>query len=139
MTDVAVSVLKTFLQEPLDAGAKDRMLAVLGVITLDHAHASKRFRQASRDFRIDFSALAENGPNGAKRLAQSEAEYQQKTEGNTGHHRANANQNGERDDGGHQSANELHQPSADQVAHAFNVAHDARHQHPRLVGVVVGN
>ena len=34
---------------------------------------------------------------------------------------------------------EIHQAGADQVAHAFHVAHDARHQHAGLVGIVVGD
>ena len=37
------------------------------------------------------------------------------------------------------SADEIHQAGADQVAHAFDVAHDARDQHAGLVRVVVGD
>ena len=39
----------------------------------------------------------------------------------------------------HEAAHELDQPGADQVAHAFDVAHDARHQHAALVRVVIGD
>ena len=38
-----------------------------------------------------------------------------------------------------QAADEIHQPGADQVAHAFHVAHDARDQRAALVRVVVGH
>ena len=43
------------------------------------------------------------------------------------------------DHGGQQPADEIHQSGADEVAHAFHVAHDARHQHAGLVGIVVGD
>ena len=45
----------------------------------------------------------------------------------------------QRDAGGDQSAGEIHQAGAQQIAHAFHVAHDARHQSAGFVGVVKGN
>ncbi len=45
----------------------------------------------------------------------------------------------QREDRGHQSADEFHQARADQIAHAFDVAHDAGNQHAGLVGVVKGD
>ena len=41
--------------------------------------------------------------------------------------------------GGQHAANKLNQAGADQVAHAFNVAHDARNQRAGAVLVVVGD
>ncbi len=46
-------------------------------------------------------------------------------------------EHGESDNRRQQAADEIDEPGADQVADAFHVAHDARHQHARLVGVVV--
>ena len=74
-----------------------------------------------------------------KALRKPTPKISQKTEGDGGHHRADADQHGEGDDRGQQAADEVHQSGADQVAHAFDVAHDARDQHASLVGVVIGN
>ncbi len=52
---------------------------------------------------------------------------------------ADAQQHHQRDDGRHQAADEIHQARADQIAHAFDVGHDARYQHAALVGVVIAD
>ena len=44
-----------------------------------------------------------------------------------------------RQHGGEQAADKLHQPGAHQVAHAFHVRHDARHQRAGAVLIVVGD
>ena len=44
-----------------------------------------------------------------------------------------------RQHGGQQPAHKLHQPGADQVAHAFHVGHDARHQRAGAVLIIVGH
>ena len=62
-----------------------------------------------------------------------------KVEGDGGHHRADAHEHRKGDDRGQQAADEIDQSGADEVAHAFNVAHDARDQHAGLVGVVIGD
>ena len=128
---------KDILQQALDSRAEHLVLALLGVIALHHAHAAERFRQAAGDLGVDLGALAEDGTDGPKGLAQAESEDQQKAEGDGGHHRADANQNGEGNDRGEQAADKVHQAGADEVAHPFDVAHDARDQHAGLVGVVI--
>ncbi len=40
---------------------------------------------------------------------------------------------------GHHAADEFDQAGADEVAHAFDVAHDARNQHAALVGIVIAD
>ena len=45
----------------------------------------------------------------------------------------------ERQHGGQHPADKLHQARAHQVAHAFHVGHDARHQRARAVLVVIGD
>ena len=74
-----------------------------------------------------------------KALRRPNPNIPQKAEGNGGHDRADADQNGEGDDRGQQPAGEVHQTGADEVAHALDVAHDARNQRAGLVGVVIRN
>ncbi len=64
------------------------MLAILRVIALDHADSAQRLGQPSGDFRVDFAALAKDGPDGAKRLAKPDPEDQQESERDAGHDRA---------------------------------------------------
>ena len=52
---------------------------------------------------------------------------------------ADAQQEDQGEDRGQDAADELDQAGADEVAHAFDVAHDARDQHAGLVRVVVGH
>ena len=78
------------LQQAAHASGKDRFLARFGVISLNHADATQRLRQAAGYFRIDFAALAENGPNGAECLIERECEAEQKTECQHGHDPADA-------------------------------------------------
>ena len=48
------------LQQPLNAGGEDLVLAGLGVIALDHPHAAKRFGEPAGDLGIDAAALAKD-------------------------------------------------------------------------------
>ena len=125
------------LQQALDAGGEDLVLARLGVVALDHAHAAQRFGEASGDLGVDAAALAEDGADGAEGLLQAQSEDQQEAEGDGGHDRADADQHGEGDDGGEQSADEVDEAGADEVAHALDVGHDARDQRADLGGVEV--
>ena len=81
MTEVAVSVRKDILQQAFHAQAEDVVLARLGVVALYYADAAERLRQPAGHFGVNLGALAENGADGAKRLAQSESEDQQEAEG----------------------------------------------------------
>ncbi len=63
--------LEDVVQQALDAGAEDLVLARLGVVALHHAHAAERFGQAAGDFGVDLAALAEDGPDGAEGLSQA--------------------------------------------------------------------
>ncbi len=113
------------------------MLAVLRVIALDHTDSAEGLGQPAGDLRVDLAALAEDGPDGTKRLAQAGAKDSQESEGDSGHDRTDAHENDERYDRRQQAADKIDQTGADEVTNAFHVAHDARHQHSRLVGIVV--
>src|ERR1019366_8888633 len=130
---------KDILQQAFDARAEYLVLALLGMIALDDPYSPQRLRQTASDFGVDLGALPENRADGTKRLAQAESKYSEKAEGNGGHDRADANQNGEGNDGGEQAASEVHQTGANEVTHALDVAHDARNQDAGLVGVVIRN
>ena len=62
------------LKEAEGAGFKYGGLAFFRVKAFDHAHTSKRFRQASGDLGVDLSALTENRANRSERFAQNQAE-----------------------------------------------------------------
>ena len=58
------------VEQASHASGEDRLLALFGVISLDHAHAAQRFREPARDLGIDLAALAENRPDGREGLVQ---------------------------------------------------------------------
>ena len=95
-----------------------------------------RFRQPARHFGINFRPRAENRANRFESAVQHHAKNQQHHKRHSGHAHAGAQQIHHRDHRRHNAARELDQPCADQVAHAFHVAHDPRNQHARLVRVV---
>ena len=136
ITDVAVSVRITLSSRRRTPPAKTCFFALLGVIALDDANAAERLRQAAGHLGVDFAALPENGPDGAECLVQRDGEAQQEAEGQHGHHRADAKQDHQRNAGSEQSADQIDQPSPQQVPDAFDVGHDARNQSAGLVGVV---
>jgi len=85
------------LQQALHSTGEDGLLALLGVISLDHSHTAQRFGKAAGDLSVDFAALPENRPDGCERLIQSDREAQQKTECQHGHERADAKKNDQGD------------------------------------------
>ena len=131
--------LQHVVEQPLHALREHAALARLGVVALHHAHAAQRLGQPSGHLGLDLAALAEDRPERAEGPAQHEAEDRERAQGDEGHDRADAQHDREREDRGQQPAQELDQAGADQVPHALHVAHDARHQLPGLVGVVVGD
>ena len=58
------------------------------------------------------------------------------TEDNQRHDGTDPHQHHKRDERREHAADKVHQSGADQVAHAFHVGHDARHQVARAIGVV---
>ena len=127
------------LQKPLNTCRKNSGFAIFGVIALDDTHAAERFRQAARDFRVDLTALAEDGTNGLECILQNEhknAEHRKHRERDRNAAMQEINKGEYRSQ---HAAQELHQPGADQIAHAFDVGHDARHQRAGAVLVVIGH
>ena len=114
-------------------------LAGLGVVPLHHTHAPERLGEAAGDLGLDLAPLAEDRPQRAHGPEQHEAEDRERAQGDEGHRRAQAHHDREGEEGGHDPAQELDEAGADQVPHPLHVAHDAGHELPRLVGVVVGD
>ena len=139
MSEMAVSERMTLSSRRCTPPAKTRASRGFGVIALDDAHAGERFGQASGDLGVDLAALAENRADLAERLAQPEREHDDEEQRDAGQQRADSQQDDQREHRSQHAADEIHQAGADQVAHAFHVAHDARDQRAGLVGVVVGH
>ena len=109
------------------------------MITLHHAHSAKRFGQPSTDLGVDLAALPKDRTYSFERSLQSSGEENEAGESKQRHGDADAEQDHEGDHRGKQPAGKLDQSCADQVAHAFNVIHDARDQRAGLVGIVISH
>ena len=125
------------IQQALHAAREDAGLLGLGVVALDHADSGERFREPPRDIGRDYGAFAENGADLLERGAQCERKQRDEQQRQAGEQWADAQQKEDRADGRQNAAGKFHQSGADEVADAFHVAHDARHQHARFVGVVI--
>ncbi len=109
------------------------------MVALDYADSAKRFGQTAGNFRVDFRTSTKDGPDSGESFINKEAESEQDAESDQGHQCADAQQDDERKNTGHQAAEKLHQACADEVANAFDVAHDARNQLAGFVRIVVSD
>ena len=98
------------------------------MITLDYADAAQRFGEPAGDFSVDFAALAENGANCLECALQGQPEADHHSDGDAGHQGADAKQENQRNYRREQTADEFDQPGADEIPHALDVRHDARHE-----------
>src|SRR6202041_215514 len=62
------------IEQAANAGGEDCLLALFGMIALDHADATQRFRKPASDLGIDLAALTENRPDRGERFIQCDAE-----------------------------------------------------------------
>ena len=107
------------------------------MIALHNADAAKRFGEAAGNFGVDLGTRAENGADGGEGFINQQPEGEQDAERNERHQGADAQQNDQRQGASHQTAEKLDQASANQVADAFDIAHDARDQFAGLVRIVI--
>ena len=132
--------LQDVVEQPLHSGGEDRFLAIFRVISLHHANAAERFRQAAGDFGGDFRTRSKNGANGLEGLADRRCQKPQLIpKAMLVIRTLVCSRYTERQDGGHQAADEFDQSRADQIAYAFHVAHDARDENAGFVRVVKRN
>ena len=96
-------------------------------------------REAPGDLRPNRAPLPENWADHLERAHRDEDEQQEGNEREHRHHRTDAQHEHERDRGGDDAADHLHQSGADEIAHSFDVVHDARDQHTRFGAVEVGD
>jgi hypothetical protein len=95
------------------------------VVALDDAHAAQRFGEPAGDFGVDLASFAEDWTDNPEGVLQDEDESAHHGKGSQGHRRAEVHQIDKSQNGREQPAYKLHKPGADQVAHAFDVGHDA--------------
>ena len=127
------------IQQAANAGGEDCLLALFGVIALDHADATQRFREPTGDFGIDLAALTENRPDGRERFIQCNAETHKRAYSDQGHLRTGAKQQNQRNSGGDQASGKIHQACTQKIAHAFHVAHDSGYETASLIRVIKGH
>src|SRR5579863_3560070 len=123
----------------MHSACENFLFAIFRVVALDHADTSERLREPARDLSIDLAAFAKDGTNRAKGFVEGYGKKQQESEGDASHDRADAEQHNQRDAGGYQTADQIHQSSANQVANAFDIAHDARDQYATLGRIMERN
>src|SRR6266403_1797541 len=109
------------------------------MIALDDADATERFGQAPCDFGVYFRSRAEDRSDRGKGLTDSEAKKDKYAERNQSHERADLQKNHQGENSGHQSAQEFHETSADEIANAFDVAHDSGNEFTGLMRIIVGD
>jgi hypothetical protein len=80
------------------------------------------------DLALDLRALAEDRPHGGEGAEEDEREGERREHGHARHGRADAQHQDERDGRGQKAPDELHEAGAHEVPHAFDVAHDPRHE-----------
>ena len=78
------------IEQAPHAGSKDRLLAFLGVIPLDHPYAAERLCEPACDFGVDLAALTEDRADRGKCLVQRNRKAQQRADGDQCHQRASS-------------------------------------------------
>ena len=116
---------QNIIEQPLNPACEHALFTLLGVVTLHHANAAERFGKAARNFGVDLRPRAENRTNRREGFVDSVSENQQDAKRDCGHGHAGMNQVQQRDHRGHNPAHKLNQARANEVSHAFDVAHDA--------------
>src|SRR5271165_6319411 len=124
------------VEKALHAGGECGSLALLGMVTLDDAHATERFGEASGNLGGDFAALAEDGADGLEGVLQDHDKGDDDGEDNQRHIMAAAQEQQKTEHGSEQSADKLDQAGADEITHAFHVGHDAGHKNAGAIAVV---
>ena len=109
------------------------------MIALDDPNAAQRLGQTAGDLGVDPAALAEDGADDLEGVPQHKDKRAHHGEDRQRDRHAAMQQVEEGQHGGQQASNKIDQPGAHQVAHAFHVGHDARHQRASAVFVVVAD
>ncbi len=109
------------------------------MIALDDAHAAQRLGQPAGDLGVDPAAFAEDGADDIEGVPQDKDKRAHHGEDRQRDRHAAMQQVEKGQHGSQQATHKIHQPGAHQVAHAFHVGHDTRHQRAGAVFVVVGD
>ncbi len=131
--------LRDVAEQPVRALREHQLLALLRRVGLDDAHAAERLGEASRHFRVDLPALAEERPQPLESERHAGPERAQDDDRDRGQLPVQIDQYAEGEDRRENRPGELHQPGADQIPDAFGVGHDARDEHAGLGRVEVAD
>ena len=107
-------------------------LAFFGRVHLDQTDTADRFCQTSRHFGGDHTSLAKDRAQPLECDRHADAKDREKEHGRTGEPPVEIKQHHQRAKRTDESANQLNEPSADQIANAFRVVHHARNEHATL-------
>ena len=128
--------LQNVIEQPLDSARENFFLARFRVVTLHHANAAQRFREPAGNFCIDLRPRAKDRANRLERAVQSQSKNQENGKRHGGHAGADPQEDDHGKNRSQNSPGKLNEPGANEVSHAFDVAHDARDQDASFVCVV---
>ena len=126
------------VEKSLGTGSEDVGLTLLGVIALDDTDAAEGFGEAAGNFGIDLGALAEDGTDGLEGTLQDETETSRTTKLTIVIWTLSLMRIAEGEECSEDSAEEVDDSGADEIADAFDVGHDASDEGAGAVGVVEG-
>ena len=116
---------------------ENQLLAFLRRVSLDDPDAAKRFAEASRHFRIDLAALAEEWAKAFECRRHADAERGEDHDGHGGQAPVQIEKDADRHDGGQDRTGQLYETRPNEIADALGVRHDARNQDAALRRVEV--
>ena len=126
-------------EQAVRALGEDQILAALGGVGLDDAHATQGLVQATGHFGRDLTAFAEQRPQHVEGVAERATKEREDEDGDQREMPIEIQQDAECADGGDDAPRELHEAGAHQVANALRIVHDARDEHAGLRFVEVAH
>ncbi|MFT3764366.1 MAG: hypothetical protein QM820_02415 [Minicystis sp.] len=125
------------VDDALDAGREDGVLAILGAVGLHHPHAAERLGQPPDDLGVEPRARVGDVPHLARAPRHDHADGEEAGDRDQREQRAEPRHERERDHRGEDAAQVVEEPRAHQVLQALDVVHDAGAEGAALVRVVV--
>ena len=130
---------KDVCKKAVDTLGKGGLFARFGVVALDNADAAERFLETACNLALDLAAFLEQRPHAIEAKEHGGSDGDDDYEGEHGEQSAGCEKNGEGEDGGKQTAAEIDEAGADEVAKTFDVEHDAVYEFAGLVPVEIGD
>ena len=123
---------RNIAEQPVRATREHQSLAALRPVRLHDANPSQRLGEPAGDLGVDLATLAEQRAQFGERIRHPAAEQREDENRHRRQFPVQPEQHAQRDRGGDESPDELHQPGAHQIPDALSIGHDARDEDPGL-------